>query len=201
MSQRTKRIVVAVIALLVAFSLIVPALAHAQLLDSDPADGQTLPMTQSVSLTFNEEVSPDFVTVIVEGPSGEDVTVGEPEVDRGVVTQPIDPTDNGVHELTYRVVSQDGHPVSGQITFTLTDVPAPTPSPTEPTTEPTTVAPEPTGDVAPTDPATTGDHGADHDSDDGGFTWPLGVMATLGILALAVIAGAVAYLTTRRDRD
>lgn len=137
MSQRMKTVVVAIIALLLVFSLVIPAFAHAQLLSSSPANGASLPTADELVLTFNEDVSPDFVTFYAEGDS-EGVLDGEASVDGPVVTQPLSPAANGEYAIGYRVVSADGHPVSGEITFTLTDVPA-----TE-TTEPETTEPVPT---------------------------------------------------------
>lgn len=190
MSQRTKRIVVAVIALLVAFSLIVPALAHSQLVDSDPADGATLDTTDTVSLTFNEDINPDFVTLVVTDPAGDDVTDGDPAVDGPVLTSSIKPTANGAHTVTYRVVSQDGHTVSGTVTFTLTGVPTPEPTPT-PTQ---TATPEPA--ETPTPVATTDEPVAEGS----GFTLSLGVGLTLGVLALAAVGAFVGYRAARQNR-
>lgn len=192
MSQRTKRIIVAVIALLVAFSLIVPALAHSQLVDSDPADGATLDMADAVTLTFNEDITAEFVVIEVTGPGGDDVVDGAPAVDGPEVTQPIAPTSNGEYALTYRVVSQDGHPISGMIGFTLTDVPAPEPTAESPPESPT-AAPSESATAAPTTQPETSD-------DASGFTWSLGVGLTLGVLALAALGAGIGYWA-RRSRD
>ena len=143
MSQRMKTAVVAVIALLLVFTLVVPAFAHAQLISSSPADDASVESADEVTLTFNENINPNFITVAVEGPDG-DVADGEPTVSGAVLTQRIAPTTSGIHALAYRVVSADGHPVTGEITFTLTAVPAPAaeepaeePAPTEETPEAT----------------------------------------------------------------
>lgn len=123
MSQRMKTVVVAIIALLLVFALVVPAFAHAQLLGSIPENGSSQQTADELVLTFNEDVSPDFVTFYAQGDS-EGVLDGDPTVDGAVVTQPLAPTRNGEYAIGYRVVSADGHPVSGEITFTLTDVTA-----------------------------------------------------------------------------
>lgn len=208
MTQRMKTAVVAVLALLLVFALVVPAFAHAQLIGSTPADDSSVATAETVTLTFNENVSPDFVTVLVDGPDG-DVTAGDPTVEGPVVTQAIAPTTSGEHTVAYRVVSTDGHPVTGEITFTLTDVPEQTAEPTAepgaaPTAEPSPEpSPEPSdepADETPTEEATP--EPEDSVTDDDGFTWPLGVLATVGILALALIVGVVVYLALpRRARD
>ncbi|MDO5504179.1 MAG: copper resistance protein CopC, partial [Actinomycetia bacterium] len=145
-----QRVTVIVIALLIVAALILPmAMGHAMLLSSSPQDGEQLGSTEEVSLTFNEDISPDFVQLEVRGPDGV-VSVADPTVDGAVVTQPIEPTSAGEHVLSYRVVSADGHPVSGEVTFELTDVAAPAEAdPTEdaPTEDVTTGA-----DAATTEP-------------------------------------------------
>lgn len=124
-SSRVRTVIIVVIALFVVAAMVAPAaLAHAQLLSSDPEDGATLPTADQVVLTFNEDVNPDFVQIVVTGPEGS-LTLDPAVVEGAVVTQPMTPLSTGVHTLTYRVVSADGHPVSGAIGFTLTDVPAP----------------------------------------------------------------------------
>lgn len=100
------------------------AVAHASLVRSDPGDGASLaaPPT-TVSLTFNEAIStPAYV--VVTAPDGTRVEVGEPQIVDGTVTQPIDPAaapeSPGEWTLAYRVVSVDGHPVTGELSFTVT---------------------------------------------------------------------------------
>ena len=103
---------------------------HARLLGSTPEDGSTVDTADEVTLEFNEEVDPTFVQVTVEGPGGSQVE-GGPEVDGRAVTQALSPgIPAGEHRVTYRVVSTDGHPVSGTVTFTTTAAPSPSPEPT-----------------------------------------------------------------------
>lgn len=193
-----KTVIVAVVALLLVLSLVVPAFAHAVLLGSDPEAGEMLPMTEQVSLTFNEEINPEFVTVVVEGPDG-DVAAGAPEVEGTVVTQEISPTSSGEHLIIYRVVSQDGHPVDGELTFILTDVPAPvptqTPEPTAAETATETQTPETT--ETPAEATAT----PEVELIDSGPGWPLGVLATVGIVLVALIAGGAVFWNSRRDSD
>ena len=93
---------------------------HARLVSSAPAHKATVETVDSVVLTFNESVNPDFVAVKVSGPDGGEVD-GDPNVDGMTVTQPLtSPLRVGKHTVTYRVVSNDGHPISGTLTFTTT---------------------------------------------------------------------------------
>ena len=98
-----------------------PAAAHTGLESSTPADGETLTAApDAVTLTFATAVSSEFAQVAVTGPDGESVTAGDLTIDGAVVSQPIAAEGDGGYVVAYRVVSDDGHPVSGQLAFTLT---------------------------------------------------------------------------------
>ena len=198
------RAVTIVIALLVIAAMVAPAvLAHAQLLSSDPANGASLPTTDAVSLTFNEDINPDFVQIVAQGPDG-DVADGPPEVTGAVVTQPIVPTGSGAHTVTYRVVSRDGHPVSGSVTFTLTDVateapetPAATavPAPTDTSTARSTEPPETPESATPVsdDEAVASATGTEGD-DSGSSAW----LVAGGLAGLVAVGGGVAWAARSR---
>ena len=127
-----------VVAVAPAFAATPAGLAlHAQLLGSSPKDGSTVATAEQVVLTFNEDVDPTFVKVSVKGPDGSE-TAGKPTVADREVTQALAPDlPAGEHVVTYRVVSTDGHPVSGSVTFTSTQAPASAaPSPTSTRSDP-----------------------------------------------------------------
>lgn len=94
-----------------------PAAAHASLVSSTPTqDAQVGPAPRQVSFTFSEEVqAPAFVAV--SGPDGGSLLAGDPVVDGATVTQEVDGGDAGTWTAAYRVVSEDGHPITGEITF------------------------------------------------------------------------------------
>jgi methionine-rich copper-binding protein CopC len=193
------RAVTIVIALLVIAAMVAPAvLAHAQLLSSDPANGASLATTDAVSLTFNEDINSDFVQIVAEGPQG-DVADGDPVVAGPVVTQPIAPTVSGAHTVTYRVVSADGHPVSGSVVFTLTEVAPETataePTAAAPTTGTATDQPETPAPATPVsnDEAVASATGADEE--EGGSTAWLVVGA---VAALGVVGGGIAWAAHSR---
>lgn len=112
-----------------------PVSAHAELVSSTPRDGAdaaTLPRT--VQLTFSGAVSSTGAFVVVTDPSGAQVAVGKPEVVDGTVTQQTTgggPA--GEYVVAYRVVSADGHPISGELGFTV-DAPAAPRQPADPPT-------------------------------------------------------------------
>ncbi len=151
-----------------------PAFAHTKLQSSDPADGASLDTApQRVSLTFNENMTPGFSTINVVGPEGGTrYETGEVAVEGGVVSTellPLGPA--GRYEIGYRVVSADGHPVTGSVAFTLT-----TPGPGASAATPAPAAP-PAGAAAPPPAAAALD-------DDGGGTpvwpWIIGAVVLVG---------------------
>ncbi|WP_214369290.1 copper resistance protein CopC [Pseudonocardia sp. H11422] len=100
----------------------VPALAHAQFESSDPADGASLATAPTrVSVSFSDTMQPGFNTLTVIGPDGQAYQDGEPAVSGGTVSigvKPLGPA--GRYDIGYRVVSGDGHPIEGSVSFTLT---------------------------------------------------------------------------------
>ncbi len=117
---RRLALVLALTAMLVAVSA-GPASAHASLVGTDPADGSTVAAgPATVSLEFNENIgNPAYVAITA--PDGRQLEVsGVQAIDR-TVTATVEPSgQRGVHEMSYRVVSADGHPVKGTIVFTTT---------------------------------------------------------------------------------
>lgn len=110
------------VALGVAEALVAPrALAHAQLVSSIPTDGASVdaPPAQA-ELVFNEEINPAFAQIVVADAA--DIAHSMTPVVAGPkVTSPLpDGLPEGKVSVRYRVVSKDGHPISGAVTFTLT---------------------------------------------------------------------------------
>jgi len=108
---------------------VAPASAHAELVSSNPTDGATLPsLPAEVVLTFDENVgTPAYVSVT--DADGTSVASGEAAIDGATVTQRLSTTAAaGTYSLAYRVVSDDGHPVTGTLGFTVTgDTTSPAP--------------------------------------------------------------------------
>ncbi|MGN6773401.1 MAG: copper resistance CopC/CopD family protein [Rhizobiaceae bacterium] len=95
------------------------ALAHAALVASDPADGAVLAKAPAeLSLTFDEPVSP-LILKLVE-PDGSMVSLGKPRLDgnRVVLAAPAS-LGTGSYVLSWRVISEDGHPVGGAVVFSI----------------------------------------------------------------------------------
>ena len=110
---------VAVLTALAAVGFAGPAAAHDVLISSDPADGstvQTAPAT--VTLTFDQPVQNFEPLVTMTGPDGQSYQSGSPTVDSTVVTSAVgEITQAGEYVIAFRVVSADGHPVTGEVKF------------------------------------------------------------------------------------
>lgn len=133
-----------------------PALAHDELLASDPADGAALDVAPAaIVLTFSSPVLEIGTGLQITAPDGTVMPLGPAVVDGPTVTQPLpEARPAGAYLVSWRAVSQDGHPVTGTFAFTAATgvAPAPTGTPTAPT--PTTT-PTPTPPPAPNPSPTT----------------------------------------------
>ncbi|MDX6300570.1 MAG: copper transport protein [Nocardioidaceae bacterium] len=113
-------------ALLVAFAgpaAAAPVLLHAEIASTSPHDGQRLQRPpQTLTIRFSEPVSlvEDSLRVLRTdgGPSGRRVAVGAPRVTGAVVRWPVSlDLGKGSYLVSWRVVSDDGHPVAGAFSF------------------------------------------------------------------------------------
>jgi methionine-rich copper-binding protein CopC len=130
-----------------------PASAHNSLVSSSPANGASVAQAPgSIQLTFTEPANPRLARLAVEGPGGEKLAAGAPTANGTTVTQPISPGPGGRYTVRYRVVSADGHPVSGSMSFTVaSSQPAQaTPPPAPAASTPAAAAPQ---DAPPLNPA------------------------------------------------
>ncbi|MDR3661073.1 MAG: copper resistance protein CopC, partial [Mycobacterium sp.] len=109
-----------------------PAYAHAVLVSSDPIDGAALPAgPDHVTLTFDEPVRmiPGAVQVISE--SGSKIDRGARQHSGGTTIELTLPPQlpRGTYTATWRLISADGHEVSGSVSFGVQQSPdAPPPA-------------------------------------------------------------------------
>ena len=98
-----------------------PAVAHNELIGSDPPDGATVATSPAhVRLTFNLPVKRGFSTVTVTGPHSSQWQAGPPAEAGAVVSAPVRALGPaGQYTIAYQVLSADGHPVRGAVHFTL----------------------------------------------------------------------------------
>ena len=116
-----------------------PAFAHDELIGTDPAEGtvvETLPA--SLTLTFSGVLltGEGATEVAVTDASGADLTASSPVLDGVRVTQQLSGDPVGAVQVTWRVVSSDGHPISGQYSFTVGEEGSQTPPSSSPAPTP-----------------------------------------------------------------
>ena len=108
--------------------------AHADLTSSNPEDGSSLSEAPNViELTFNEQVLPDTVEIAVTTESAGLIPNLDFSTDGSTVSLPWDQALPGdTYQVAYRVVSNDGHPITGAISFSYATPPVPDASSSEP---------------------------------------------------------------------
>jgi methionine-rich copper-binding protein CopC len=148
-SQLKNAVAAALVALIAVFSVsffVTPALAHSELEESMPAQGESVSTLSELMLTFGEEVVPEFSKYTLVDSMGMTVALGEPKYDVTKTTVTIPVTGEIMaadYVIGYAVLSIDGHPISGKVNFTST---AAGPSPTTSPTNTSTPTPSPSGD-------------------------------------------------------
>jgi copper transport protein len=152
-----------------------PAAAHAELVNIYPANGAQLtrPPTE-VRMTFTESVNLVGDGIRLIDHIGAAVPTPDPTADGRTVTWPM-PADlpEGPYVVTWRVVSSDGHPVSGAFSFGVG-----------------------TAAVVPGSATSTGTTGTSVNTVASGSTapWPAVVIRLAGYLAFALFAGVAAFV-------
>lgn len=182
-----------------------PASAHSTLISATPEDGATLDEPpEAVVLTFNEDVTDLGSDIVVTGPNGDEATAGETTIDGPEISRPLaDDLPAGEYTITWRAVSADGHPISGEFTFTLTEAAGAG-------QDGTTGEQSQTATSSPTEDAPSGtDAGADSSADNGASSdagdtaddgTSAGQVALFVVIALAVI-GFIITLIIRMRRQ
>jgi copper transport protein len=113
------RLIAALATLLWCLCFATGASAHASLIATDPSDGSVFAEApKMVQLRFNEGVAPAVINLIdATGKKRTDIAVKA--VDQSIlVTLPQD-LPRGTQVVSYRVISQDGHPVGGSLMFSI----------------------------------------------------------------------------------
>jgi copper transport protein len=104
-------------ALLLALAQPSAAFAHASLISSDPANEAVLATAPaSLTLTFNEAVAPLTMRIVDQRGTATEVTQIERRGASLAVMMPA-ALATGAYILSWRVASEDGHPVGGALTF------------------------------------------------------------------------------------
>ena len=113
-----------------------PASAHAELVSTDPEEGAVLAAApSSVTLTFNEPVRLTSQEVAVYDAEGDPVaSSAEASGAEVAVTLPAADLADGTYVVSWNVLSGDGHPISGALTFSVGAPSASVSAPPEPET-------------------------------------------------------------------
>lgn len=156
------------------------AQAHSVLTSSSPEQGATVEASpREVTVTFNEDISPEFATLTVMR-DGTNEAEGEAKVDGATLSVAVPDLDPATYTVGYRVVSADGHPVQGSFDFSVAGGAAGTST-------------NGTGDAD----ATPADSDATED-DAQQSSAPWAPIALLAVLAVALIGGAFYFLGRQR---
>lgn len=108
------------LALLALLLPVAPASAHASLVTSDPAEGQVLATApQTATFTFDEPVRLQRGGVHVFDATGRELDAEARSADLRLVVDLPAGMDDGTFVVAWRVVSSDGHPVAGSLTFSV----------------------------------------------------------------------------------
>lgn len=157
-----------------------PAWAHDELIGASPAvNGNVDALPNEITMTFSGVLidQPGATQVVVTDAAGTSLTDGDPKLDGTRLMQPVAGTPSGPVTVIWRVVSSDGHPVSGQYTFTVTG----------------NASSGATSSAVPTSPS-SGSATVPATPDEGvpAFVWAL-----LGLIAVGALGGLVAVLVRR----
>ena len=116
----------ALLGFVLAVALPTSAHAHSALVGGTPEAGSVLANFPSrIALTFNEPLlklnQGKANTLRITSPQGEEVALATPVIEGSTIstTATSTPEEIGEYTLSYRVVSNDGHPIEGSFTFSI----------------------------------------------------------------------------------
>lgn len=175
-----------------------PAAAHNELTGSNPRDGARVATAPArVELRFLAKPSPTTTKITITGPDNV-VAGGTPAFDGSRVRVPFKPAAAGLYVVGYQLASSDGHPVKGEVRFTLTTGTAADPSAAagaspagSPSAGASAVGVPSAGPASATPGSSTASTvpAASEQSDSGGrwWLWALGAALLLAALAAALM--------------
>ena len=182
-----------------------PATAHASLVATDPAEGAQLDRApRTLTLEFSEAIEPTFVAVNLRLDGGAPERLSSRTEGRRITAQTPAAASSGAAsswQVDYRVVSADGHPITGSVSFTVTAAeddsaptdPAESPATREPTSGESVSVEEPDSADGSAGEVTQGETSSDART---GSAW----LATLVIGAITALTVAVALMWMSRGR-
>jgi methionine-rich copper-binding protein CopC len=202
---RMARVVPVVLGVAFGVSLLAPptpAAAHNSLTGSDPRDGARVATAPArIELRFLAKPSPATTKITITGPDNV-VAGGRATFDGTRVRVPFTPGAAGLYIVGYQLPSSDGHPIKGEVRFTLTTGTAADPSASPSATGIGSSAgpsaapagsPPVTASAGPVSPRadTTSTVPTAGQRSDAGSRWWLWTLA--GLLLLAILAAGLLY--------
>ena len=172
--------------------------AHADLQVSTPEDGESLEVApEEIRLTFSEELFEELVEISILDAAGDLYsTIGveqTPPPGTDVIFPWPPQAPPGEYSIAYRVVSADGHPVTGTVSFSYAAT-APEPSALEPSSsdstpsaQSSTPASSPTASAPFASPASESSTSSSTDSSSVTPFVVTGVVLLLGVIAASAI--------------
>ncbi len=119
-SKLSRLLVVLAIAAGTFVTVAAPAGAHDVLISSDPPDGAVLKAIPGVVIfTFDEPVQNFDPVIAITGPDGRSHQGGSVTVTGNMISSAVLITTAGNYTAAFRILSADGHPVTGQIHFSI----------------------------------------------------------------------------------
>lgn len=174
------------------------ASAHDELTSTTPKNGATVTSApSSLELTFAEKPLAVGNQISVKAPNGS-TSKATPKVDGSTVSAPFAGHGDGAYTVTWRVVSSDGHPISGSYAFTLKGGTASTAAPSSAASSSGGAAsPSPRATATTTFDSPAPSPAAEaHEDADGSAAWSV-IAAVAGVV---VVVGIGVALIARRRR-
>jgi methionine-rich copper-binding protein CopC len=174
-----------------------PASAHSGLTGSTPAEGAVVTSDlRQVDLTFTEAPLAGLdagLRIEVRDQAGQDESTGDVTVAGTTMSKQVD-LSAGPHTMLWRYVSPDGHPIDGQVAFTVQAAQSPAAEQTAtPTATPSREARGESGASATPTPTPVADAvGTDTGASPSALPW------AVGGAALVVVLGVGGVLASRR---
>lgn len=172
--------------------------AHADLQVSTPEDGESLEVApEEIRLTFSEELFEELVEISILDAAGDLYsTIGveqTPPPGTDVIFPWPPQAPPGEYSIAYRVVSADGHPVTGTVSFSYAatapepSAPEPSSSDSAPSAQSSTPASSPTASAPFASPASESSTSSSTDSSSVTPFVVIGVVLLLGVIAASAI--------------
>ena len=117
----TRPLVAMLFGTLISLLWTIPATAHATVVATNPESGAVVEEApDTITVEFSEPVTVVAAETLILAPNGTPAHDGEPTVDGSVLTYRLNENaPNGTYLVSYRVISDDGHPIPGGFTFSI----------------------------------------------------------------------------------